>query len=164
MGSLSVSDRAWQRILQINKAERVPLDRPLRLAVVPGGCNGHKYEFTFERAENIADDDILMTKTAAELEATIASPEKLQVAVDAKSLSKIEGAVLDFQVELAGSAFQVIGNMLVDEQCACKQSFGMKRLAAKRATTEEATAPKPTAEPATQPHTGSKEIIRQRRT
>lgn len=57
-----------------------------------------------------------------------------RVVVDQLSISKLDGASLDYHSELKGSAFVVVGNSLVDQSCACAMSFSLKR-PKKQATT-----------------------------
>ena len=47
--------------------------------------------------------------------------------IDTASLKSMEDAVLDYHVELKGSAFVVVGNALVNDECACKMSFSLAK-------------------------------------
>ena len=150
---LSVSDRCYDRIAAVNRREG-KAGRPLRLTIGPGGCNGFKYEFAFDETPLRDAEDVVFAKvvsaknspvthsmgvaitaqadeapTAATLQVEEEAPSR--VVVDTGTLDKLEGAVLDFFVELKGSGFMVVGNQLVDESCACKQSMTLKPRQAK---------------------------------
>jgi Fe-S cluster assembly iron-binding protein IscA len=145
--ALKVSDRCWQQIAAVNAGRRsrdaTDAEQMLRLSVVPGGCRGFQYQFKFvPRAGLDPEVDLLFENDAVvpvDRSNAIAVGEDLTVAatapasssasfvVDRVSLSKIEGAVADYHVELKGSGFAVVGNELVDEACACKSSFSVAK-------------------------------------
>jgi iron-sulfur cluster assembly accessory protein len=118
---VTVSDRCVARVCEVNKSNAWgPQPRPLRLKIVPGGCQGFSYEFLFEEKPIDPNKDIILAKGAI---ASLA--EGPQVVVDKKSVTKLQGATIDYHIELKGSAFVVVGNEMVDASCACGQSFSM---------------------------------------
>ena len=65
----------------------------LRLAVDGGGCAGFQYRF--ELADDVADDDVL------------AERDGVKLVVDTISLDLVRGSAVDFVENLGGAAFQV---------------------------------------------------------
>lgn len=144
-GSVKVSPRCARQILRVNvtqkEQQKWPATRALRLKVVPGGCQGFSYEFLFEEphpsgSEAAAKDLVFRCDNAPTEEpipgvAPLPPLSEAQLLVDKKSLTKLEGATVDFHSELKGSAFVVIGNEYVDLSCACGQSFSVKKHKAK---------------------------------
>lgn len=98
-----VTDRAFARLAEINDG------RPLRVAVLGGGCSGFQYEIKMDDAE--ADD--LVLEGAGQ-----------RVVVDPVSLPFLAGAVIDFTDELIGARF-VIENPNATSSCGCGTSFSM---------------------------------------
>ena len=82
----------------------------LRLAVDGGGCSGFQYKF--ELADAIADDDAVAETDAARL------------VVDAISLDLVRGAQVDFVDSLGGQAFKV-ENPNAASGCGCGTSFSV---------------------------------------
>ncbi|AUH62943.1 HesB/IscA family protein [Paracoccus zhejiangensis] len=101
-----VTDRAFARLAEINDGA-VP--RPLRVAVLGGGCSGFQYEIRMDDAE--ADDLVL-------------EGGGQRVIVDPVSLPFLAGAVIDFSDELIGARF-VIENPNATSSCGCGTSFSM---------------------------------------
>ena len=129
---VAVSDRCADRIAAVNQVEKWVPTRPLRLQVVTGGCQGFSYEFHFDEKGFNPDKDVEIfspntprrnTDTSSSDEA---STQERRLIVDwAKTLPKLKGATVDYHMELKGAAFRVMGNEVVDQACACGQSFSM---------------------------------------
>ncbi|MFV0299354.1 MAG: HesB/IscA family protein [Paracoccus sp. (in: a-proteobacteria)] len=101
-----VTDRAFARLAEINDGDQ---PRPLRVAVLGGGCSGFQYEIKMDDAE--ADDLVL-------------EGGGQRVVVDPVSLPFLAGAVIDFSDELIGARF-VIENPNASSSCGCGTSFSM---------------------------------------
>ena len=101
-----VTDRAFARLAEINDGD---LPRPLRVAVLGGGCSGFQYEIKMDDAES---DDLVLEGSGQ------------QVVVDPVSLPFLAGAVIDFTDELIGARF-VIENPNATSSCGCGTSFSM---------------------------------------
>ncbi|WP_299839197.1 iron-sulfur cluster assembly accessory protein [uncultured Paracoccus sp.] len=101
-----VTDRAFARLAEINDGA---VARPLRVAVLGGGCSGFQYEIRMDDAE--ADDLVL-------------EGGGQRVIVDPVSLPFLAGAVIDFSDELIGARF-VIENPNATSSCGCGTSFSM---------------------------------------
>ena len=82
----------------------------LRLAVDGGGCSGFQYKF--ELAETIADDDAVAETGAARL------------VVDSISLDLVRGCAVDYVESLGGAAFKV-ENPNAASGCGCGSSFSV---------------------------------------
>jgi iron-sulfur cluster insertion protein len=82
----------------------------LRLSVEGGGCSGFQYKF--ELAEGVADDD------------TIAQCGDTRLIVDPISLDLVAGAAVDYVESLGGSAFRVT-NPNAASGCGCGSSFSV---------------------------------------
>ena len=101
-----VTDRAFARLAEINDGD---LPRPLRVAVLGGGCSGFQYEIKMDDAES---DDLVLEGSGQ------------RVVVDPISLPFLAGAVIDFTDELIGARF-VIENPNATSSCGCGTSFSM---------------------------------------
>ena len=82
----------------------------LRLAVDGGGCSGFQYKF--ELADDIADDD------------TVAEVGAVRLAVDPISLDLVRGCAVDYVESLGGAAFKV-DNPNAASGCGCGSSFSV---------------------------------------
>jgi iron-sulfur cluster insertion protein len=105
--SITISQRAAQRILEILKGENASL---LRVSVEGGGCSGFQYRF--DLVQEGEPDDILIERDGA------------RVVVDPVSLDFVKGAELDYVDDLIGSSFRV-NNPNVTASCGCGTSFSL---------------------------------------
>ena len=104
--NFAVSDNARNRLLELIESEAA--GTMLRVSVSGGGCSGFQYGFTFDA--NTTPDDHLFEK------------DGVTVVVDDVSLDLLNGAELDFVVDLIGSSFQV-KNPNATASCGCGASF-----------------------------------------
>jgi len=107
-GSVTVSERAANRIAQILKGE--PAGTMLRVSVEGGGCSGFQYKFDMEREK--AADDIVIERNAA------------VVLIDPTSLGYLGGSEIDFVDDLIGASFKVV-NPNIKAACGCGTSFSL---------------------------------------
>ncbi len=105
---IDLTGAAARRIAAI--AERQNRPAILRLAVDGGGCAGFQYRF--ELAAGIADDDVATVRDGVTL------------VVDTVSLDLVRGSSVDFVENLGGASFQV-NNPQAQSGCGCGTSFSI---------------------------------------
>jgi iron-sulfur cluster assembly protein len=111
--SITISDRAAQRIKEIRKEQRLSEDAKLRVGVVSGGCSGLTYELDFDNKEpEDADDDQLFEDNGIEL------------IVDMRSFLYLSGTELDYTEGLQGEGFH-FQNPNASRTCSCGESFSV---------------------------------------
>lgn len=120
--AVSITPRAWARVAAVNRMEKADPLRPLRMSIIPGGCQGFSYQFEFEK-QPLENDDIVFENTEVKLDDAVTAS---RVVLDTESIKKLQGATIDYVSELRGSAFVCIGNELVDQACACAASFSLR--------------------------------------
>lgn len=103
--SITMSERAARRIVEILRAEDAPL---MRVSVEGGGCSGFQYRFDLVKDQ--APDDLVVERDGA------------KVVVDPVSLGFVQGAEIDFVDDLIGAQFK-INNPNVTAACGCGTSF-----------------------------------------
>ncbi|QLC23321.1 iron-sulfur cluster insertion protein ErpA [Parasphingopyxis sp. CP4] len=108
MIDIDLTPAAAERVAAI--AERQGKPAILRLAVDGGGCAGFQYRF--ELADDVADDDVL------------AERDGVKLVVDTISLDLVRGSAVDFVENLGGAAFQV-NNPNAQSGCGCGTSFSV---------------------------------------
>lgn len=106
--SLTLSPAAAARVAMIAAKQGKPAR--LRLAVDGGGCSGFQYRF--ELADEIEEDDVLTATDGVEL------------VVDSMSLELVAGCVVDYVESLGGAAFRV-ENPNATAGCGCGSSFAV---------------------------------------
>ncbi|MEG3125712.1 iron-sulfur cluster insertion protein ErpA [Sphingomonas sp. GB1N7] len=105
---VSLTPSAAARVAAI--AERQGKPAILRLAVDGGGCSGFQYKF--ELADAVADDDV------------VAETDAVRLVVDAISLDLVRGCAVDYVESLGGAAFKV-ENPNAASGCGCGSSFSV---------------------------------------
>ena len=105
---ISLTENAAKRVASIAARQHKPAI--LRLAVDGGGCAGFQYKF--ELAEAIADDDAR------------AECEGATLVVDPISLDLVRGSAVDYVESLGGAAFRVT-NPNAASGCGCGTSFSI---------------------------------------
>ena len=111
--TINLSPAAAKRVSAIAARQGKPA--VLRLAVDGGGCSGFQYKF--ELAEAIEDDDVV-TETAIENGGVV------RLAVDPVSLELVAGCTVDYVESLGGAAFKV-ENPQATAGCGCGSSFSV---------------------------------------
>jgi iron-sulfur cluster insertion protein len=106
--SITLSERAARRIVEILKAEAAPA--LFRVSVEGGGCSGFQYRF--DLVTETTKDDLLVERDGA------------RVVVDPVSLGFLHGAELDFVDDLIGAQFK-LNNPNVTAACGCGTSFSV---------------------------------------
>jgi iron-sulfur cluster insertion protein len=108
-GPITISDSAVSRIVALQTQENEP-DAMLRVTVSGGGCAGFQYGFDF--AHKIADDDVVVEKGG------------ISVIVDPSSLMFLFGSEVDYVEDLIGSFF-TLNNPNATSTCGCGTSFAV---------------------------------------
>lgn len=108
--SITLTEKALEKIREIKKDSEIATDVPLRIGVMGGGCVGFKYNAFFE------EDPIQETDTVFEF-------EEQKVVIDMMSLEYLQETSVDYQDNgLVGAGFKFNSNR-VKRTCGCGQSF-----------------------------------------
>ena len=102
------TDNAINKFLEIKRKE----DKNnyfLRFQVLPGGCAGFKYDFTFDTNKNT--NDLIMEK------------QDLKILIDKESVNFLKGAKVDYVEALNETGFKIT-NPNANSTCGCGSSFG----------------------------------------
>lgn len=106
---LRVTDSAVAKLKALIADESNPRLK-LRVYVTGGGCSGFQYGFDF--AEDLAEDDTLVEKNG------------VSVVIDALSYQYLVGSEVDYQEGLEGARF-LINNPNAATTCGCGASFSI---------------------------------------
>lgn len=111
--SITISDRAAQRINEIRKEQQLSDDIKLRVGVVSGGCSGLTYELDFDdREPSDSDNDQLFEDNG------------IKLIVDMRSFLYLSGTQLDYSEGLQGEGFH-FQNPNASRTCSCGESFSV---------------------------------------
>lgn len=111
--SITVSDRAANRIKEIRNEQHLPEDAKLRVGVVSGGCSGLTYDLDFDtEPEKTTEEDQQFTDNGIEL------------IVDMRSFLYLSGTELDYTEGLNGQGFY-FENPNATRTCSCGESFSV---------------------------------------
>ncbi len=111
--SITVSDRAAQRIHQLQQEHHLTEDAKLRVGVVSGGCSGLTYELDFEKEPlDEAKEEQLLQDNG------------IQLIVDMRSFLYLSGTELDYTDGLEGEGFH-FHNPNANRTCSCGESFSV---------------------------------------
>jgi iron-sulfur cluster assembly protein len=107
---INVTDKAKQRIIELQKEENRTAEHNIRVSVKGGGCSGLMYDLGFDDKINPADQ--------------VFEDKGVKILVDKKSLLYLLGTTLDFTDGLNGKGFQFI-NPNASRTCGCGESFSV---------------------------------------
>ncbi len=112
--SITVSDRAANRIQEIRQEQQLPEDAKLRVGVVSGGCSGLTYDLNFDtEIEKSSEEDQQFTDNGIEL------------VIDMRSFLYLSGTEeLDYTEGLDGQGFY-FENPNATRTCSCGESFSV---------------------------------------
>ena len=110
--SISISERAANRIHEIRREKSVPDATPLRVSVVSGGCSGLTYNLDFESNQDISDSDKQF------------EDHGIKVVIDMRSFLYLAGTKLDYSDGLTGQGFH-FNNPNAVRSCSCGESFSL---------------------------------------
>ena len=111
--SISITDRAADRIKQIREEQQIPDEAKLRVGVVSGGCSGLTYDLEF-------DTDI----SNGENEDQEFEEKGVKLVVDMRSFLYLSGTQLDYTEGLDGEGFH-FHNPNANRTCSCGESFSI---------------------------------------
>jgi len=112
--SISITERAAERIRKIREQQHVAEDALLRVGVVSGGCSGLTYDLEFDtdpNDSNEGDDQIFEDKG-------------INLVVDMRSFLYLSGTELDYSEGLNGEGFH-FHNPNANRTCSCGESFSI---------------------------------------
>jgi iron-sulfur cluster assembly 2 len=104
----------------------------LRVYVDAGGCSGFQYQFEMDHDFD-QDDDIVIVSAMNEVYSTN-QRRSPRIVTDTTSLEFLEGATLDYVMEMIKSSFVVRENPQSESACGCGSSFARKNFTANPAT------------------------------
>jgi iron-sulfur cluster assembly protein len=107
---IEVTPAAAVEAARLRAKEGAPADACLRVGVKGGGCSGFSYVLRFDR-DRRPDDLVVETPS-------------ITVVVDPRSLTYLDGMVLDFSGGLMGQGL-VFRNPNAKASCGCGKSFGV---------------------------------------
>lgn len=111
--SITVSDKAAQRIHKLRQEQDVAADSKLRVGVVSGGCSGLTYELNFDEDE--PDED---------KEDQLFEDNGVKLIVDMRSFLYLSGTELDYTEGFEGEGFH-FHNPNATRTCSCGESFSI---------------------------------------
>ncbi len=108
--TLEITDIASAKVLAVMKQEKKdPKRTVLRIAVLPGGCAGFRYDFSFAPLKK-KKDDVAFEKNG------------ITVLIDKHSLQFMNGSAVDYSEGLHGAGF-IVKNPQAKKGCGCGKSF-----------------------------------------
>jgi iron-sulfur cluster assembly accessory protein len=106
---LSLTEKAAEKVKEIQAAENIEAGYGLRLRVVGGGCSGFAYDLYFDQ---VTESDRVFDSHGVKL------------VVDQMSLQYLAGTQVDYVEGLQGAGFK-FGNPNVKSTCGCGSSFSV---------------------------------------
>ncbi|MEL7035757.1 MAG: iron-sulfur cluster assembly accessory protein [Cyanobacteria bacterium J06592_8] len=107
---IQITQAATREVLRLKSKQKNP-QALFRLGVQPGGCCGLCYTLTFD--PSLQPDD------------GVYKCGEIQVIIDTRSLSQLEGLTLDYSEDLMGGGFR-FNNPNATQTCGCSHSFEIK--------------------------------------
>jgi iron-sulfur cluster assembly protein len=105
-----ISEKAKERVLEIQKAENLGPGFFVRIGVVGGGCSGLSYKLDFDNQPQEKDQ--------------VFEDKGIKLVTDIKSFLYLCDTTLDFSDGLNGKGFHFI-NPNASRSCACGESFAV---------------------------------------
>ncbi len=110
--SISITERAADRIKQIREEQQIAEDALLRVGVVSGGCSGLTYDLEFDTKENPDEEEQQFEDNG------------IKLIVDMRSFLYLSGTELDYTDGLNGEGFH-FHNPNANRTCSCGESFSI---------------------------------------
>ena len=111
--SISITDRAAQRIKQIREEQEISDEALLRVGVVSGGCSGLTYDLEFDSNPENDDEEVQQFEDKG-----------INLVVDMRSFLYLSGTELDYTDGLNGEGFH-FHNPNANRTCSCGESFSI---------------------------------------
>lgn len=105
-----ISERAKERVLEMQEQEELGENFFVRVAVVGGGCSGLSYKLDFDNQPQEGDQNF--------------EDKGIKIVTDIKSFLYLCDTTLDFSDGLDGKGFHFI-NPNASRSCACGESFAV---------------------------------------
>lgn len=112
MSEIKISDRAADRIRQIQNEQNISEESPLRISVKSGGCSGLTYDLDFDTNGKIEKNDEQF------------EDNDIHIIVDMRSYLYLAGTQLDYTSGLTGKGFH-FHNPNAARTCSCGESFSL---------------------------------------
>lgn len=109
MPQVGLSDSANAQVRKLIEGEGNP-NLKLRIMITSGGCSGFSYNFSLDDA--VKDED------------EVFHFDGVDVVIDEASIPFVEGAELDYVVDMMGASFQM-KNPNATSECGCGSSFSV---------------------------------------
>lgn len=110
--SISITERAAERIHEIRNEQNIDTEKPLRVSVISGGCSGLTYNLDFEPSDSVDETDKRFEEHG------------VNVVVDMRSFLYLAGTSLDYSDGLTGKGFH-FHNPNASRSCSCGESFSL---------------------------------------
>ncbi|MBI2139374.1 iron-sulfur cluster assembly accessory protein [Candidatus Woesearchaeota archaeon] len=124
--SLTVTKEAAEKVRDILSKEGDDVSG-IRIAVIPGGCAGFEYEFSFEKKQQAEKKGQAENRGQSEdmdqADDFVIEEGGVKFFVDAASMDMLKGAKIDYIENLQASGFK-ISNPNAKTSCGCGHSFG----------------------------------------
>ncbi|MGM0589116.1 MAG: HesB/IscA family protein [Bacteroidota bacterium] len=111
--SITISDKAAERIQKIRSEKNVSDQAYLRIGVVSGGCSGLTYDLDFDEEFNGPAEDS---------QEQVFEDHGIKCVVDMRSFLYLAGTKLDYSEGLDGQGFH-FHNPNASRTCSCGESF-----------------------------------------
>lgn len=111
--SISITERAANRIKEIREEQQISDEAKLRVGVVSGGCSGLTYDLEFDSEADASDDEEQEFKDKG-----------INLVVDMRSFLYLSGTELDYTSGLDGEGFH-FHNPNANRTCSCGESFSI---------------------------------------
>jgi iron-sulfur cluster assembly protein len=108
---ITLTEKAVSELSHIISEQEFKEDTPLRIGIKGGGCSGFSYVMNFDHSPPEDEDTVVETGG-------------MRVLIDRKSLTYIEGLIVDFQEDLMQRGF-VFNNPTASGTCGCGTSFSV---------------------------------------
>ncbi len=110
--SISITERAAERIKEIREEQSIAEDALLRVGVVSGGCSGLTYDLEFDTQSNPDEEEQQF------------QDKGIRLVVDMRSFLYLSGTELDYTDGLNGEGFH-FHNPNANRTCSCGESFSI---------------------------------------
>lgn len=110
IGTISITDKARERVKQLMKESNLGDDYFLRVGVVGGGCSGLSYKLDFDNEQQPRDQ--------------VFEINEVKIVTDIKSYLYLCNSTLDFTEGINGKGFHFI-NPNASRTCGCGESFSV---------------------------------------
>jgi iron-sulfur cluster assembly accessory protein len=114
-----------ERLIEQRRARDGAGEYFLRVFVDAGGCSGFQYQFEID--DDLDEDEDVVVVSAPEDGAA-------RVVIDETSMGFLNGATLDYVIEMIKSSFVIRDNPNSESACGCGSSFAVKNFSANPAT------------------------------